>query len=142
VFNYLPPPADLIEYAKSLYFRRCEGEIIPVEPIAINTWFPAESECHENAAILQNYSSKYKAIRGWLYMEDVGSGEYVRFASHSVVQIDGQRMVDITPRRILRDYPFLSANIDEQYYNSIVEKLAIVNGGYTFLDYWLEEGGI
>ncbi len=104
----------------------------------LGNWSPVHNRCHDNAARLHNLCSKYVAVRGWLYLPAAGSGKFVRFVAHSVVRVNGLRLVDITPRLILTGYPFIEANMDEQTYQAAINSIAKASGGYGFLDYLLD----
>jgi len=137
--GYCQPPSQALKsYAASLYARRNEGIVAPRKRIIVGEWAPAANLCHANATELAEKDKNYSAIRGWLYFAIGECSPFVRFAAHSVVQMNDGQLIDITPTDpIVSLYPFIRANLSEDDYADAVYALEDKYQSSNCLDHWL-----
>lgn len=133
--GYRPPPSEALRvYASQLYDRRAEGILVPRISIAVGDWQPAQNDCHGNAIELSLQDSSYVPVHGWLYFDLGGFAPFVRFAAHSVVANGNGELVDITPAATPL-YPFIRADLSQDYFVHAVEALVEQYGSSNCLDH-------
>lgn len=118
---------QITEYAASLFGRRHESANLAWADISIGDWKPMQNQCHENVTTWCTYNTGYEPIRGWLYFDFENKLDYVQFVAHSAVRAPDSMLYDITPAQASQQYPFISANLSETEYATLVEMQGIVN---------------
>ncbi len=103
---------ELKQLARRLYRRRSEGVIVPFLEVELDGWQPSEQDCHANVdqwviSQLEDANPvKWKAVRGWLYLER-GRRGCPSFIAHSVVEAAKGTLIDITPTQATTRFPFI-----------------------------------
>ena len=99
---------DLTDYGRRLYERIQEAFDYDYEIVGVGEhWQPEAGMCHDNAATLSELDPTYRAVRGWLVCD---YGANIGFISHSIVQDNDGRYIDLTPPKTILPwkYPFLT----------------------------------
>ncbi|MCU0731024.1 MAG: hypothetical protein MUE84_05490 [Hyphomonas sp.] len=128
---------NLADYAIRLFQRTPSAVPAPLAPGAIGEWRALEHQCHANAAHWCIQHPDYRHVPGWLYFSFEGLLPNVRFTAHSVVQTPSGGLVDITPTRASRPYPFIPAEESLDEYVSYIERQRIIH-----LDLYVEENRV
>lgn len=115
-------PFDLHGYASRLYARVSTAVVVPYSSLAVPGWAAVENNCHGNVTDLCVARPDIKAIRGWLYFDFDGYFSSVRFTAHSVARLPDGTLMDVTPSRASRRYPFISAEESEEDYAALIEQ--------------------
>ena len=69
-------------------------------------------------------------MRGWLIFEFGGLFGFVRFNSHSVIEQQDGTLIDITPSRASRRYPFIRHAGSEEDFIELVVKWQVIQFDY------------
>lgn len=125
--------SELQLLARRLYRRRGEGVLVPFVRVELDGWRPQEQDCHANVDYWVSSrlaEEECKAVRGWLYFERSLRG-CPSFLSHSVVETAEGKMIDITPSRAAKRYPFIRDKSRPGEYQRLLER-----HGLIAVDYW------
>src|SRR5271163_4814617 len=113
---------ELDAYAAALYERRGEGVLVPLRKLTVGGWSPLPNACHNNVSRIVATDQNWRPIRGWLYFDFGGYMPYVKFLSHSVIEMPEGVLVDITPQQRLQDdHPFIRDLKSEDEYGEFIE---------------------
>ena len=97
---------DFVEYAKSLVARRSEGVLAVHRAVSLPEWAPQMNQCHDNVQKWVSATPEHRRVFGYLICDYLDLGFRV-VRPHSLVEIEDGTLVDITPRPIPWQYPFV-----------------------------------
>lgn len=119
-----PPSKDLLRYAQSLYERRNKAVLVPRADHSVIAALESEANrCHDNVTRWVDQHPGHKAVRGWYYFDLHEIAPFVRFVGHSVIAVEDGTFLDVTPAPLSSVYPFLTANLPDDEFHAIIEKL-------------------
>jgi hypothetical protein len=119
---------ELQRLARRLYRRRDEGVIVPFVRVDLDGWRPQEQDCHANVdywVLSRLAEEECQAVRGWLYFERSLRG-CPSFLSHSVVETAERKLIDITPSRAAKRYPFIRHKGRPGEYERLLERHGLI----------------
>ncbi|CZO89977.1 hypothetical protein [Legionella pneumophila] len=110
-------------YLKANTYKCCE---LKYAEVSLGDWQPSPKLCHDNVNFWCHYYTKYKPIRGWLYLDEIGG-----FVAHSVIKAPDEYFYDITPTESKISSPYRFLPIQDSY----KEFMAIVkaSGGIIYI---------
>jgi len=107
IHEFLEPPyPQLVEHARQLYSLRSNSIKVPKYSVTYLSWKPAPGKCHQNCEYWEKLYPGDTAVYGWLCFDFSASG-FSRFASHTIIRIQSEYLVDITPTNTEELRPFL-----------------------------------
>jgi hypothetical protein len=121
---------DKMDYARSLFDRLDQGQVVPLRQIRVEhkegVWVPQARQCHHNASVLgMTYPNDLEIVRGWLVFDFRIVFGVIRFMPHSVIKVKATgRLFDPTPQeRLNSDYLFIEAKLADSDYADLVESM-------------------
>lgn len=100
-------PADLESLAAELFFRMKEASFVPITEVSLLGWYPAEQDSENNVATWIQRNPGHEQVRGFLCFNFTALLGFYRFCPHSMVRIANGTLIDITPTRARKRYPFI-----------------------------------
>ena len=97
---------NLDEYARGLVARRSEGVLAVNRAVSLPGWTPQMKQCHDDVQKWVSATPGHKHVRGYLICDYLDLGFWV-VRSRSLVEFEDGTLVDITPRPIPWQYPFV-----------------------------------
>ncbi len=120
--------------AKSLYERRREGVVAPFVERMMKDWVAQEGQCYRNVDEWVSKNPDVGAVRGWLVFDinetSQGLMPLTRFTPHALIEENDGSLLDLTPSRASRRYPFLRHDGAKEEFDSLVGALMIVHLDY------------
>jgi hypothetical protein len=115
---------DLVEYAKGVVARRSEGVVAVNRAVSLPGWTPQTNQCHDNVKKWVSATPKHKRVFGYLICDYLDLGFWV-VRPHSLVELEDGALVDITPRPIPWQYPFVRHLGSEDEFAEMAQAIGI-----------------
>ncbi len=130
-----PPSARLEEHAAYLYSLRATACVVPRISAIHAVWHPLAGICHQNCSEWENLYPDDTTVSGWLCFDFSPLG-FFRFASHAIIKMPPDQLIDITPAETQANRPFLEDSSMESVYDQYITELYHMYG-VTLLDHKL-----
>lgn len=95
-----------------------------------DNWTPEPGRCHDNVARWIKLNPHHRPVRGWLHAPYLTLPDIARFVSHSIIETEAGKLMDITLPSTEWAHPFLQHEGPDEEFMELVR-----NNGTPWLDH-------